>query len=237
MVAASETGTYGCGMCGEALGLDLDLEDSRFARQMAESLLCRECRMAPPDFDQALSYGTYQGELRSLIGLLKFDGVPSVAGVLSERLAQVMLRLEPRAMLVVAVPLYKARERQRGYNQSVMLADKALVHVRRIRPEWKLTASHGILGRRRSTESQYVLSRKGRRRNLRGAFALTGDVAGREVMVVDDIMTSGATARECARVLKGAGATKVWVVTLARAQKVEFARAREDPGEAVARWG
>ena len=212
------------------------MEDSRFARQMAETLLCRECRMAAPAFAKALSHGTYQGELRSLIGLLKFDGVTAVAGVLSERLADVMLQLEPRAMLVVAVPLFKARERQRGYNQSVMLADKALARVRKVKPAWKLIASHGLLVRRRSTESQYVLSRKGRRRNLRGVFTVTGDVAGREVMVVDDIMTSGATARECARVLKAAGAANVWVVTLARAQKVEFARAREDPAEAVAHW-
>jgi phosphoribosylpyrophosphate synthetase len=63
-----------------------------------------------------------------------------------------------------------------------------------------------------------------------------GDVRGREVLLIDDIYTSGATARECARVLKRAGATKVWVATLARAQKQEFSGVRHDPEEQVAAW-
>jgi ComF family protein len=232
----------GCGQCGEAIDLEMDMEDMRFAGQMAAKLRCRECRMAPPEFDRAVSFGTYEGELRALIGLLKFDGVPGVAGVLGDRLAEVILQLEgvaARELVVVAVPLFRARERQRGYNQSVMLAERALARLRRVRPEWTLTARHGLLARRRSTEAQYVLSRRGRRRNLRGAFAVCGDVARREVLVVDDIMTSGATARECARVLKAAGAARVWVATLARAQKVVRLHEdllHEDPGESVAMW-
>ena len=225
-----------CGTCGEALDLEIDFEDIRFAGQMAATLRCRECRMAPPAFERAVSYGTYEGELRALIGLLKFDGVTGVAGLLSERLAQAMLTLQPADMLIVAVPLFSARERQRGYNQSALLCDRALRHVRKARPEWKLTPSHALLKRIRRTESQYVLSKQGRRRNLRGAFAVTGDVHGHDVMIVDDIMTSGATARECARVLKAAGAARVWVVTLARAQKAAFVRTHVDPGDQVARW-
>ena len=225
-----------CWRCGEAIDSGLDLEDLRFARQMAESLRCRECRMAEPAFDRAVSYGTYEDELRELIGLLKFDGVQSVARVLGDYLAETMLKLEPAEMLVVAVPLFAARQRQRGFNQSVLLADGAIRRIRRLWPEWKLTAAHGVLRRVKSTEAQFVLSRRGRRRNLRGAFAVTGDVAGRQILLVDDILTSGATARECARVLKAAGASRVWVATVARAQKQEFARLHEDPGDAIARW-
>ena len=136
----------------------------------------------------------------------------------------------------IAVPLFKQRERQRGYNQSILLADEGLRWLRKLRPEWKLTAAHTAMERRKSTESSFVLSRKGRRRNLRGAFHVTGDVRGREVLLIDDILTSGATARECARVLMRAGATKVWVATLARAQKKFVMRQHEDPGELVARW-
>jgi ComF family protein len=222
------------------MGLDLDMEDDRFVRQMAAELRCRVCRMAEPAFDKAVSYGAYEGELRALIQLLKFDRMVGVARLLGGRMAETILQLEGIAgnnVMVVAVPLFAGRERQRGYNQSRLLADEALAKLRKVRPGWNLVASHGILKRVRQTESQYVLSKTERRRNLRGAFEVVGDVRGREVLVLDDIMTSGATARECARVLKAAGASRVWVATLARAQKQEMARLHEDPGDAVAMWG
>lgn len=213
----------------------------RFAWQMAESLRCRACRMAEPKFVRAVSYGVYTDELRSLIGLMKFDSVPGLRKILGAKLAEAMLQLEPltaREVLVIAVPLAKARQAQRGYNQSVLLADEALKLLRRSHPQWKLTAEHGALRRVRQTEAQYVLSLTGRRRNLRGAFLVADDVAGEEVLLVDDIMTSGATARECARVLKAAGAAKVWVATVARAQKHEFVRHEHErePEQQVARW-
>ena len=229
----------GCDRCGEALDLDLDMEDVRFAGMLAEGLLCRECRMAPPEFDRAVSYATYEHELRGMIQMLKFDGVPGVAALLGHWLADAILQLEGQAgpaLLVVAVPLHRARERQRGYNQSVLLARHALARLQRMRPAWSLSEAHATLVRQRQTEAQYVLSRRGRRRNLRGAFEVTANVRGREVLLVDDILTSGATARECGRVLKAAGATRVWVATLARAQKPSVARQHEDPGEYIARW-
>ena len=228
-----------CRQCGEAIDLDLDMEDVRFAGMLAQGLLCRECRLATPEFDRAVAYGSYERELRGLIHLLKFGRVPSVAKLLGSRMAETILRLEDEAadeLLVVAVPLFRRRERQRGYNQSVLLADAALRELKRMRPGWKLVPAHGVLERRKSTESSFVLSRKGRRRNLSGAFHVCADVLGREILLVDDILTSGATARECARVLMRAGAAKVWVATLARAQKKFVQRQHEDAGELVAKW-
>ncbi len=239
--AASRSELHGCSRCGEALDLgsfsDLDLDDVRFARLLPEGLLCPECRLVPPEFDRAVSHATYTGELRTLIQLLKFDGVPATAKMLGDLLAGAILQLGQQAggeLMVVAVPLHRRRERQRGYNQSVLLARRALRRLRVLRPEWRLTEAHGALTRQRSTEAQYELSRKGRRRNLRGAFRVTGDVRGREVLLVDDLLTSGATARECARVLRAAGAAKVWVATVGRAQKQWVARQQMD--ESVARW-
>ncbi len=237
----------GCRRCGEALDLDLDMENVRFAAQMASGLLCRECRLAPPAFDRAASFALYRDELRALIQMMKFDRMPAISRLLGGRMAEVMLQFEPAAAglsptLVMAVPLFSSRERQRGYNQSVLLAEHGMAHLRKLRPGWALEAAHGRLRRHRRTEAQYMLTRRERRRNLRGAFEVAGDVRGREVLLVDDILTSGATARECARVLKAAGAAKVWVATLARAQKQEFARLHEDPGDLpagfadVARW-
>jgi ComF family protein len=229
----------GCSRCGEGLDLDLQMEDIRFAGMLPEGLLCRECRLAAPEFERAVAYATYDGELRGLIRLLKFARVRGVAKLLGGRMAEAILQLEGAAaneLLVIAVPLFKRRERQRGYNQSVLLADEALRRLRALRPGWKLVAAHRAIERRRSTESSFELSRKGRRRNLSGAFRVSGDVRGREVLLIDDILTSGATARECARVLKRAGAAKVWVATLARAQKEFVKRQHDDPRELVAGW-
>jgi ComF family protein len=232
-----------CRRCGEALDMsansDLDMEDVRFAGMLPEGLLCRECRLAAPEFARAVAYSSYDGELRDLIRLLKFERVKGVAKLLAPKLGETILSLEGEAaqeLTVIAVPLFAARVKQRGYNQSVLLADEALLWLKRERPDWKLTAAHSAMERRRSTESSFVLSRAGRRRNLRGAFKVTGDIAGREILLIDDILTSGATARECARVLMRTGAVKVWVATLARAQKGFVRRQHVDATEFVATW-
>jgi ComF family protein len=238
-MASLARGALGCWRCGEAMELEIDLEDLRFSGQMAAKMRCRACRMAEPEFDRAVAFGDYDGELRKLIHLMKFDGVVSAAGLLGARLAEAVLQLEGVAgkeLLVVAVPLFGARKRERGYNQSVLLADRALARLGKLRPDWRLTAAHGLMRRVRRTEAQYTLSQRERRRNLRGAFAVVGNVSGREVLLIDDIMTSGATARECARVLKAAGAAKVWVATVARAQRREMVRIEEEPDDAVAVW-
>jgi len=231
--------TFGCGKCGEAINLDLDLEDVRFAGMLAQGFLCRECRLAEPEFTRAVAYGSYDNEMRGLIRLLKFARVRGVARLMGRRMAEAVLLLEGEAandLLVIGVPLYRDRERQRGFNQAVLLADEALRWLKKMRPGWKAVASHRLLKRHRHTESSYVLSRNGRRRNLRGAFRISGDVRGREILLIDDLYTSGATVRECTRVLMRAGATKVWVATLARTQKKFVQRQHEDPGELVAKW-
>jgi ComF family protein len=229
----------GCGCCGDDLNLDIDMEDARFAGMLAQRLLCRECRMAAPEFERAVAYGSYNKEMRSLIAELKFNRVRGVAPLLGRRMAEAILTLEGEAgaeLLVVAVPLFKTHESRRGYNQSVLLANEALHWLKRLRPHWKLVPAHAALERRKSTESSFVLSRQGRRRNLKGAFKVSGDVRRKEVLLIDDILTSGATARECARVLRAAGATKVWVATLARAQRRSAKAQQDDPSELVATW-
>ncbi len=210
-----------CTRCGEAL----DVDGVRFAGQFpAEGLLCAPCRMAPPEFEKAVAYGVYEDGLRQVIHLLKYEGVRGVAKPLGRLLAHGIDRIQGDAateLMVIAVPLFLPKQRRRGYNQTVLLADAAMAELRKSQPAWKLIAAHGALKRVKDTESQFGLTASGRRRNLRGAFEVVDPsaIAGREVLLLDDIYTTGATARECSRVLRRAGASRVWVATLARAQK------------------
>ena len=205
---------------------------------MQDQLLCRECRLVPPAYARAVSFGTYTGELRGLIGLFKFSRVRAVSKLLSPKLADAILQLEGVAgedLLVIAVPLFRANARRRGFNQSELLAKEAVKTLRKLRPNWTLTPAHALLARQRSTDSSFGLSRSGRRRNMAGAFKVAGDVRGREVLLVDDILTTGATARECAKVLIRAGAAKVFVATVARSQKGSVRQQQQMQAE-VAAW-
>ncbi len=228
-----------CHRCGASVDLELDFEDERFARNLGASLLCRPCRMVPPDFVRAVSFGRFDGELRDLLLLFKFSGIRAVAPLLGRRLAEAIVSLEGEAgadLLVVPVPLFRKRERERGFNQAELLANAALRELRRVRPAWRLQPAYDLIKRRRSTESSYTLSRRGRRRNLAGAFRAAGKLAGREVLLIDDIFTSGATARECARVLVRAGASKVWVATVARTRRKVLGSKQEDVEDSIAIW-
>jgi len=131
---------------------------------------------------------------------------------------------------VIPVPLYVGKFRQRGFNQSELIAKAAL---KLNSAGGKLVLQDRILERRRETLSQIGLTRHQRRENMRGAFAIARPelVDGREFLLVDDVFTTGTTVSECAKVLRRAGASKVWVATVARTLKAEASFAQVDVDE------
>ena len=202
---------------------------------------CGLCRRIRPPFGRAVAYGSYEGGLRELIHLLKYGGIQRAASVLGQMLADAIVDLEgdfPQGTVaVVAVPLHCAKRGQRGFNQAELIARAAL---KLQPPAGRLRFVEGVLERKRDTRSQTGLTSHQRRENMRGAF-LDGrpeEVKGRPVLVVDDVYTTGSTVSECARVLRRAGASKVWVATVARtlktsAREVEIARRDEADEEVV----
>ena len=182
---------------------------------------CGLCWRAQPPFIKAVAYGSYDSGLRELIHLLKFEQVRPTAAVLGVMLARALAGSESvwaeRPVVVVPVPLHARKLRQRGFNQSELIAQHAVKLV------GGMAVHSRVLERRRETESQIGLTRHQRRENLRGAFVVTQpqEIAGREILLVDDVFTTGTTVSECARVLRRAGASKIFVATVARILKNE----------------
>ena len=204
-----------CDACGEPLAPDATYM-AKFSTT-SESL-CAHCTAERPRFLRATAFGSYD-DLRPAIHLMKFEGVASLAKPLGRLLASAVLAhraTAPEEMAVVPVPLYRGK---RAFNQSTLLAESALSLIRQADPAWTLSLCPGLLRRTRRTESQFLLSPTQRRTNLRGAFAVTAEVSGLHVLLVDDVYTTGATAAECTRVLLAAGAASVRMATLARATK------------------
>lgn len=175
--------------------------------------LCAACRHRRPPFAYARAAARYGGIVREAIHAFKFGGRRGLADPLGDLLAGIGLSALPGAKpdLLVPVPLHRRRQRERGYNQALLLA-------RRLERTWGVPVARDALVRLTATFPQADLDAAGRRRNVRGAFEVTGReaIAGRHVVLVDDVLTTGATAGECARSLSRAGASVVGIITIAR---------------------
>ncbi len=203
-LAASRISRPLCSICGQRLEAD-DVSEA----------LCLNCRMRKPHFDLARALFTYAGPADSLIKAFKFHGDFFLGPLLLGRAIEMGWTPEDIQAIdaVAPVPLHPWRRRERGYDQGVLLA-RTLAR----QAGWPLRAR--ALRRIRYTSQQARLGPQQRRKNVRGAFEARAkkEPAGGHVLLVDDVMTTGATASECARMLKKSGAARVSVLTLARVQ-------------------
>ncbi|PIE28635.1 hypothetical protein CSA57_12745 [candidate division KSB3 bacterium] len=178
-------------------------------------LLCSDCRSSPPHFNYARSVAEYTAVLKQAIVQFKFQQKPALGKPLARLfLTALSARIDWRHyQIILPVPLHKKRLRQRGYNQSAILAKELACHVGR-------KVQIGNLRRIRHTEAQWPIKKHSKRRqNVKNAFDLTSPekIRQQNIILIDDIFTTGATTNECARVLKQAGAASVLVLTLSRA--------------------
>lgn len=208
------------------------------AGEMPEAL-CGVCRRGDYEFDFARSYGLYAEPLRSAILLLKFRRRARLGLRLGELLALLWTThpefREVEHPMLVPVPLHHSRQRERGFNQAEVLARGLNIASQGIRPE----VDPRCLERVRPTAPQAGLSFSERRENVRGVFKVISPdrVRGRVAVLVDDVMTTGATLSSCASALKGAKAHRVLAITLARATPQFSDAATPGAAEAVDDFG
>ena len=172
--------------------------------------VCAWCAAIPPAFDGIRAPYLLDGPITEMVYGLKYRNLRSWAPGMGRLMATHIESSPDSADLLVPVPLHRRRERDRGYNQSELLA-------REVSELTAIPLEPEVLSRTRDTPPQISMtSQEDRRRNMEGAFACTASVGGRRVLLVDDVVTTGATMSACARELKAAGAASVWGLALAR---------------------
>ena len=195
-----------CEICGRPLpGL---------ARKEGEPLLCPACQDRTYAFEKARSFAVYEGAVVRVILLLKFEQIEPLGAWFAERLTE-LVNTEAAALaadVVVPVPLHRERQRERGYNQAALLSKPLAKKLR-------LPHKAVLLMRTRARPDKQILSLEERWESVRGAFATRqgSQVDNLRVLLVDDVLTTGATLDACARALREAGAKSVIGLTLARA--------------------
>lgn len=174
--------------------------------------LCPRCEARPPPFDFALAPFLHEGPLARAIHRFKYEDHPELAAPLSQLLAEAARRVH-EGFALCAVPLHASRLRQRKYDQAELLTRALAKRLERPRLKTGLT-------RTKATRRQVGLSEPEREANLEGAFTAPKPVPGARVLLVDDVFTTGATARAASAALKKAGAAEVGVLTLTRATSI-----------------
>lgn len=209
------TGTARCNICSIP-----------FRGTFSKGHSCGECVTDRPRFKRAIVPYLYEGQLERAVKSLKYRRSTNLAQVLGRLLAAALdeevsgsedkeagdLDVPTSEKVIIPVPLHKVRLKERGFNQSLLIG-------RVLGKELNITVDYRTLKRDRHTPPQVKLKRGERRGNVKGAFSLTdtSTIKGKTIYLVDDVLTTGATLRECSKVLCKGGAKEVIAMALARA--------------------
>ncbi len=181
---------------------------------LVEGNICSRCKKSRPSFERLRSWSVFKEPVRSLIHAIKYQNGLGLGDSLSQPLAMYLKKLNWPIDAIIPVPLSKNRMQERGYNQVDIVA-------------WPLAEYLGLdyyanaLTRAKHTNSQVGLSAEERRENVKGAFvAVPEQIAGKTILLMDDVVTTGATMREASTALLDAGASKVYGFSIARALAV-----------------
>jgi ComF family protein len=180
-----------------------------------ENDVCPVCRESLTNFDSAYAYGSYEGALQKLIQLFKYGKVETLAAPLSRLLSQ-SLPFGENFDVILAMPMHWRKQWERGFNQAELLGGP-------VARRYGITLSHNLV-RARYTKAQAGLNEKQRQENLKGSLVVKqpAGIAGKRVLLIDDVFTTGATLRAAAGVLKASGAARVTALTLARVDRRGF---------------
>jgi ComF family protein len=183
-------------------------------KRITKGVLCSDCKHQPPAFDQLRAWAEYQGAARQIAMHIKFHSRRGLIPYLIQPIAQAIRDWGIHIDIVVPVPLANGRLKERGFNQSDLLARPVAGHL-------GLSYTSDALVRIRETHSQVGLTANERHQNILGAFQADPEIfRDRNILIIDDIATTGATLSECAATLKQAGASKVYCFTVARTGSV-----------------
>lgn len=171
------------------------------------SITCGDCLKEEPAFKWARSFGIYDGALKKAINLFKYYGIKRLSKPLSELMFKIKM---PAVDVVVPVPLSKKKLKQREFNHAALLAKYISIYL-------GTRVTLNCLVKIKETMPQVGLSAKERGKNVRNAFVAKNNefIKGKNILLVDDVLTTGATIRECSKSLKSAGAGEIYAITLA----------------------
>lgn len=198
-----------CVKCGKPFLISTDL----FFRQDKE-ILCADCKRKKYSFEFARSVGIYHRVLKKCIHLFKYYGEKKLAEPLGKLLIDYLVKnqeFKKKIDLIIPVPLHKNDLKERGFNQSVLLSKIIGNH-------FSIPVEEEVLIKKKLTLSQVNLSKKDREKNILRAFSIDRpeEIRGENILILDDIFTTGSTVEECAKELKKAKAKNIFILTLAR---------------------
>ncbi len=203
------SGGWLCSVCAEQIFLVKEQVCYGCNKLSEQGKTCERCQRLT-ELNGVLMATHYEsGPVRELVHKLKYEGLTDLAGILSWILFQGTKSKEWKGWVVVSVPLHSSKLSSRGFNQADLLAFRLAKYL-------KLPYQTRWLRRVRATETQTKLTRPHRQANVYKAFLARGDLRGKKILLVDDVMTTGATLEAASQALKDAGARQIWGVVVAR---------------------